>query len=313
MDIWINIIVALASIVLIAISAKYAIGAISNYAKNTGISDYLIGFLVVSVGTSLPDLSTAIVGSIANQGAIVLGDVIGANILDVTLVLGITAIVAKKLKITGQVLSKTSLYVLPIVIVPLVLGFDGKLSNIDGIILLLVFCYYTYMTLKKEQSFGYVKKNVPFKLLWKDMVVFLGSITALLLSARWLLISSLQIANYFSIPPYIMGLVLVAFGTTTPELTIGILAVLKGAEHKQIMFGNILGAVVLTSTFVLGVAAILRPIVFDRNVFLSTGMFMVTAVYIGILFINKKEITWKEGIGLLLIYLTFLISEGLIL
>ena len=85
------------------ISAGYIITAVSDYAKKTGVSDYLIGFLVVSIGTSLPELTTGFVASFAKAGEIVVGNVIGANIIDVTVVLGITAIVGRKIYIHGKI------------------------------------------------------------------------------------------------------------------------------------------------------------------------------------------------------------------
>ena len=103
---------AIISLVLIMFSASYIITAVTHYAKKLGISEYLIGFVVVSIGTSIPELTTAFVASFRNAGALVLGAVIGANIIDVTIVLGMTAIVGKKIFIHGKVLTKTVLTVL---------------------------------------------------------------------------------------------------------------------------------------------------------------------------------------------------------
>jgi len=311
MSLVVNIIFGLLSIVLISISARNAITSISNYAKNTGISNYLIGFLVVSIGTTLPELSTAIVGSLAGQSKILLGNLIGANILDITVILGITAIVGKKITIHGKSLQKTVLTILLLVILPLVLGLDGKFSRFDGIILLGAFGGYVYRLLRKEKTFGKIKTQVPFKKLWKDMLIFLASLIALLLSARWLLISSLHIANELNVPLFAMGLFFVAIGTTIPELTVSIRSVMKGLP--SIAFGDLLGAVVANSTLVLGLAAVIHPIVFDRGSFVAAAMFMITSVFIGLLFLNKKEITWKEGIGLILVYATFVVTQGFLI
>lgn len=310
MEIVISFVIAIVSLLVIMKAATYAISAISNYAKTTGISEYLIGFLVVSIGTSLPELSTAIMGSLANQGNLVLGNLIGANIINVTIVLGLTAIIGKKIIIKGDFLDKTVLTTVAIVILPLILGIDGKFSRIDGIILLVTFILYVLKLLKQEGTLGHIKKSISIKEVWKDMFVFLGSLFALLLSAKWFLISCFQISSFFRIPTFIMGLVFVAFGTTVPELTVGIRSVLKG--HHQIGFGNILGSIIANITLILGIAAILNPISFERTTFITSALFMLTAVVIAILFLKKKTITWQEGVALLLVYLTFLVSEGIL-
>jgi|TARA_B100001971_G_scaffold214913_1_gene255443 cation:H+ antiporter len=288
-------------------SASYAINAIIDYAKKTGISEYLIGFLVVSIGTTLPDLSAGIFASLSGQGALILGDVIGSNILDVTVVLGIAAVIARKVKVHGKIVDRTMFTTLFMVLLPLLLGLDGMISRLDGMILLTAFLVYLSRLLKREGELGKVKKDVKWKNIWKDMFVFVGSLIALLLSARWLVISALRLSYIFNIPVFVMGLVFVAIGNTTPELMVQIKAVMSG--HTTMGFGNILGAVVANSTLVIGISSIINPILFDKKAFMIPALFAVTAVYIGILFIKKKEVTWQEGIALFLIYATFLASE----
>ena len=301
------LITAVLSILVIMKSASYAINAIIDYAKKTGISEYLIGFLVVSIGTTLPDLSAGIFASLSGQGALILGDVIGSNILDVTVVLGIAAVIAKKVKVHGKIVDRTMFTTLFMVLLPLLLGLDGIISRLDGMILLTAFLVYLSRLLKREGELGKVKKDVKWKNIWKDMFVFVGSLIALLLSARWLVISTLRLSYIFNIPVFVMGLVFVAFGNTTPELMVQIKAVMSG--HTSMGFGNILGAVVANSTLVVGISSIINPIIFDKKAFMIPALFAVTAVYIGILFIKKKEVTWQEGIALFLIYATFLASE----
>jgi len=299
--------IGIISVLVMSKASNYAVGAMAHYAKTTGISGYLIGFLVISFGTTLPELSTAIMGSISGQGTLVLGNLIGTGIVNMTLVLGIAAIIGKKLRVEGEF--KSALTILVLILVPLFLGIDGRLDAKDGIILLFTFGVYVFRMVKKEKSFSYMKKEISFRDVWKDMVIFLGCLMAMLLSAKWLLISALHIANIIHLPLYLMGLIFMGIITAVPELTIGIRSVLKG--QTGIAFGNIVGSVVVDTILILGIAAILRPITFDRGMFIPTALFMITSVFIGTLFLNKGKITWKEGIGLLLIYLTFVVSEGL--
>lgn len=298
------LIVAILSFLVIVKAAGYAIDAIASYARRTGLSDYLIGFLIVSLGTSIPELSTAIMGSIAKSGQLVLGDVTGADILDVGLVLAITAIIGKKIKAEGKVLSRTVLMVIVMVLIPLLLGIDGVFSRIDGIILVASFVAYIIILLKREGEMGHIKKNIPFRIIWKDMLIFLGCVVAILLSARWLIFSVVQLSVILNIPLFLMGVLFMSLFTTSPELVVEIKSILKG--YSGIAFGDILGSVVTNISLILGIAALINPIIFDKTSFFITGAFMLILVSIAVYLLKKKEVTWKHGIMLLSIYLVFI-------
>lgn len=295
------------SIFVMMKAASYAIEAIGHYAKEAGISDYLIGFLVVSLGTSLPDLSTAFIASMAKQGQLVLGDLIGSSIMDVTVILGITAIIGRKIAVQGAVLRKTVLLVLGMVLLPILLALNGTLSRLDGFILIGAFLTYVVILIRKEGELGTIKKQIAFKDVWQDMVVFLGCLAALLLSARWLVVSSLQIAAELHIPIFVVGLLVIAFGTAVPELAVELKSV--GQKKSGIAFGDILGSVVMNVTLILGFAATINPITFSVSKVLVPAMFLLTAAFFGTLFIMKREITWDEGLGLLLVYGTFVVTQ----
>jgi cation:H+ antiporter len=227
----------------------------------------------------------------------------------VTLVLGITAIVGKKLFIHGKVLTKTMMLVLSVSLLPLILGFDGTLSRVDGIILISGFLFYIYSLLRKEGQMGKIKKDVKWSEIWKDMVVITISIIVLLIASNFLITSARFIGGIIGIPDILLGLVLVAIGTTIPELTVEVQSVLRGVSG--IAFGDILGSVVCNSSLVLGVAALLNPITIPKYNFIlfrDSALFMVTAIYIALLFIKKKKITWEEGIGLIMVYATFVVT-----
>ena len=261
------------------------------------------------MGTSLPELTTAIVASMTNANNLVLGDLIGASIIDVTVVLGLSALIGKKIFVQGKVIDKTLFTVILMAMLPLLLGFDGTFSKVDGLILITTFLVYIYSLLVKEGKLGTLKKQLEWKDIWQDMVVISGCIIALLISANWFIRSALNISTILQVPQFILGLVLVGMMTTFPELIVEIRAVLKGVSG--IAFGDILGSVVMNTTLILGIAAVIRPIVFERISFINAAFFMVTSVFIALLFIKKKEITWQEGLGLLMLYATFLVTEGL--
>jgi len=298
--------------------ADLVIKAVSSFAKKLGASEYFIGFMVVAIGTSAPELVNALISSITalktsnllfknSLGNIVVGNIIGANILDSLLVFGIMAFVAKKLFVEEEVINKSTFLMLILIILPLILTLDGFLSNVDGLILIFAFLFYVKDLWDKEASLGKLEKDVPLKKLVHEFLVFGLGIPIVIISSKYFIISAVKIADFLRIPSFIIGLTLVSFGTTLPELSVGILSSLKG--HKNIGFGNILGSVIFNILFILGISALINPISVEINSFLISFMFMICGVYIAILFLDKKTITWREGLGLLVLYLTFLIVQ----
>lgn len=307
--------IAILSIFVIVKSAGYVIDAIIRYARKTGISDYLVGFLIVSFGTTLPDIVTAVTASFIARnngsfaGNIILGDVIGSGILDMTIVLGFMAIIGKKIKGDSKLNFKTILRLFALILIPFVLGIDGVFSRLDGIILIVVFIFYVGFLFRKEEQAGKMKKDVVFKHIIVDMLVFVFGLIALLLSARYLIYSLINISEIFNIPVFIMGLFFLSAGMTLPELVVGIKSVKR--RHNNIAFGDLLGAITNNMLFVLGLGAVINPIHFEINSIMFGALFMLITLIIGVSFIKRETINWKHGILLVLLYFIFVFVEVL--
>ena len=296
--------VAILSLAVIILAAKYMIIAISSYSKKTGLSDFIVGFLIVSIGTSVPELSTGIMSAIAGRNELSFGNVIGANLLDVTIVLGLSIVLLKHYRNTSTLMTKSMYAMYLIVGLPLLLGFDGVISRMDGFILLMFFLFYVLSLLRKEHEFGRVKESVLFKHIAVDMVTFLLALIAILLGARFLVFSSIQLSNELNIPLFLIGLIFISLTTTTPELTIGIKSALS--KHSNLSFGNVFGAIAMNTTLVVGISSIIHPIpVSLMSMLLPMGFLIGSVVYASLLF-RKPSITYKDGIFLIMIYLAFI-------
>jgi len=306
---WYLIIAAICIFVIIRSSSKL-IESISNYARTTGISEYLIGFVILSIGTALPELTTGIMSAIVKENVLSLGNVLGANILDATVVLGIAAVIGKKVKIEGKVYERTIITILLVTMLPLLLGLDGSLSREDGLVLITAFFLYLVTLVKKEGELGRIKDDVKWKHIYKDMIVFIISLAILLLGARWLVFSVVEISHQADIPLFLIGSLFITLGTTAPEITVSIHSAL--GRHSHLTFGNVFGAVIMNATLVLGVTVLIHPILFDRWLFIRTAVFMLVCVYIGSSFLRKEYITWKHGVVLMSLYVLFWIIETLL-
>ena len=235
-------VICAASLVVVLKASDLALYGISNYARKLGLSHYLIGFIVVSIGTSLPELVAAITGAIQKQTTLIMGTIIGSNISDLTLILGALVVVGKTVKLEQPIVGKTFFRTVLLVVLPLILIADGKLSRLDGFILIGGFIAYIASLWIKEGKLGKMKKSVKLKHIWRDGVIFVGCIIALLLGARWLILSASRIAEIAGISPYVIGLTLVALGTSLPELTVEIRSVLKGMT--SLAFGDLIGSII---------------------------------------------------------------------
>ena len=295
------------SLVIVLKSSDLAIHGISNYAKKVGISEYLIGFLVVAVGTSLPELVAAVTGAFAQQTGLVLGTVIGSNISDLTLVLGILAIAGGRISIEHPIVGKTFFRTLVLVALPLILVSDGALTRPDGFILLAGFFAYVASLWLKEGQLGKMKKNVKLQHVWRDGFIFAGAVVALLVGARLLIYSSSQIAAIAGISPYVIGLTLIALGTSLPEVMVEVKSIIKGIS--SLAFGDLVGSIVANSTLVLGIVALINPIKIDPWTVALASAFMIGTVLLGLYFMTKKTITWKHGVLLVGIYAVFFVVQ----
>lgn len=297
------ILISLLSTIVIMKSAGYMIFSISDYAKKTGLSDYLLGFVIVAICTSLPEISTAIFASLAQKGSLILGDVIGANIIDTTIVLGLVAIIGKKMKVGGKKLS--SIVFLPLAL--LIFGYNGIITRLEGTFLIIIFLTYLFIIISQETEKSKLKKDVQLKKIWKDILIFGFSFAALILAARWMVFSAVKLANIFQIPHFLMGLLIIALGTTIPELTVELKSVLRGV--KDIAFGDIFGSFATNICLVIGIAALINPIQLETTSFFISFAFMAVSILASLFFMRKKEITWHHGIILLAIYFVFLATQ----
>lgn len=297
-----------ASLFIVAKSADLLVYGISDYAKKLGISDYLVGFIIVSVGTALPELIASITAAAVKQGDIVFGTILGSNVFKIPL-LGVVILIGRKIKIKTNDLGNAPIITFFLAILPLFLIVDGILSRSDGIILLTAFLIYIARLWHGEGQLGKMKKNVELKNIYKDGIIFMGALAALLLSARWLVFSSINISEILNISPYIIGLVVIGIGASMPELMVQLRSVLK--RKHELAFGNVLGSIVANSSLVLGLTSLVSPFSISIKTLILTIIFMLGGILYVLILMGKEEVNWRHGILLITVYIVFLFFEGI--
>jgi len=311
MALTINFLLLAASIIVLFVSGSYFIRSLTKIAAFLRMSEFVVSFILVGLATSLPELFVGINAALANQASLALGNVIGSNIANLTIILALPILFARGITIDRQTLKKDSVYMFIVALLPMVLMAIGSgLSRFDAIILIVVFLVYSIWLIKQGRAF-----RKPFSdgvKRWEVILssfIFIVSGFVLYWSANFTVKYATLLSFDLLVPPIFIGLLIVAFGTSLPELVVGFTSVLH--KHHEMMLGNIIGSVVINSTLVLGITALITPISnVAMDVYLSSMAFMIGAMVLFMIFVRSGDrITWKEGLILLSLYVVFLIVE----
>lgn len=297
-------------------SGTWVVNALIRIAKALGWKEFVVSFILMAFTTTLPELFVGIASALRQKPELSFGNIIGSNIINLTLAIAIGVFLAKELKCESVMIQRNSIYTGVIAFLPILLILNGEISRIDGIILLLVLGFYFYQLNLQKRLFTKPfteetnKKGwLEFKLFLKDLAIFFSGVVLLLISAQIIVWSISFLAVYFGIPLIIIGTLIVALGTNLPELVFGYKAVTMG--HKDIIFGNLLGAVIVNSTLVLGTTVLIAPLKIIRFSPYLTGIIftIIVCLFFTIFFHTDKKITRKEAIILLCIYIIFVITQ----
>jgi cation:H+ antiporter len=302
-----NILFFILAISVLVKSVNITINSLSNLAKSLNISEFIIATVFMGIASSLPELFVGINSAIKNVPQLSLGNIMGASILDITLVLGLPLIIAKNLNPKSKNLVKNIQNFLIILILPILLLLDGKFSRIEGVITLLAFAFYIYKILKQKRVKEVTTKIIPKKLIHHSIKSLVG-IFLLILSSHFVVQNANIIAMSLSVPTALVGLFMVSIGTTLPEISFGIKAALS--KHPGMAIGDAIGSLMANLLLVLGVTSIIRPITVELKTFLIAIIFLILSVLIFYYFIKyNKTLTLKHGVILTLIYALFVLVE----
>ncbi|MCM2325277.1 MAG: hypothetical protein NDI94_02350, partial [Candidatus Woesearchaeota archaeon] len=249
------------------------------------------------------------------------GNVIGSNIVDFTFAAGLTAVLARSIKIDNNLVKKDLLYMLGLALLPVFLLFDHHLfgfmfpsmieglSRIDGIILLCAFFFYLFNLIKQESKFPKTYEKTSKKEATVQIIILLFSLAMLLLSANFVIDTAQLLSIDLKIPPLVLGLFLIAIGTSLPEIMFETRAAMTG--HQSMAIGDLMGSVIANSTLIIGISALILPIKINSLVYITSMLFMVFTAFIFFAFAKSEgKLTWKEGITLIMLYVLFIFIEG---
>ena len=294
------------SLAAVVVFSNIVIKAVMKMAEYLKIAEFAIGFIVISIFTSLPEFIISVSAAHSGDVGLVIGNVLGSNITNILLVLGL-AITVGRVKVKRRELRENAEILLLITFAPLIFFLRGTLGIYEGMVLLLLFAMYVWFVLKRDYHFDF-----PDHVRAKDWIVtnlsFWFGMVFVVIAAQFVVSSAAGLAATFGMPESAIAVTIIAFGTSLPELAIAIGAVKKG--HTGLALGEVLGSNVINLTLVLGTAALISPLSADYETFAATIAFLVgVCLVLWYLLMKHTTLKRKHGLMFVLAYVLFIMME----
>ena len=314
----IDFLILIAGLVLILLGANYLVDGASSIAKKFGLSEFIIGVTIVGIGTSAPEMVVSILSAIQGKADMAIGNVVGSNIFNTVMILGITALIAP-LAITKSNLRKDIPINIAVTILLIILGLNftlfglgkNQLCRWDGAVMLSIFIWYLWSSFKSEKV---EDENSDIKVvpIWLASIMILGGLAGLVFGGRLFVNSATDIAKALNVSDKFIAITVMAAGTSMPELATCIVAALKG--RGQLALGNILGSNISNILLILGISSLITPLSFEGISVVDMGFVLMSAIFIllSAFLFKKKKLDRVEAIILLLMeagYMWYLISN----
>jgi len=289
----------------------------ASIARRLNVSTIVIGLTIVAFGTSAPEFVVNIVASIEGNSEIAIGNILGSNIANILLILGISAIINPITAKRNTVLKEIPLSLLAIIILGLMANdtlfeSDGisAISRLDGVVLLLflvVFLYYVFSITRKPGDIAIEEQQIKVFSYSKSVIFIILGIIGLSIGGKWIVDGAVSIAEYLGVSQSFIGLTIVAIGTSLPELATSAVAAYK--KQSDIAIGNVVGSNIINVFWILGISAIIKPLPFNNKsnfdiiVAMYASVLLFTVMFIG----KKRVIERREGIIMLISYIIYIV------
>ncbi|MCM1027384.1 MAG: calcium/sodium antiporter [Roseburia sp.] len=308
MQIVIQLLLLVAGFVLLMKGADWFVEGASKIADKLGIPQLVIGLTIVAMGTSLPEAAVSITSALKGSAELTIGNVVGSNILNILVILGLTAVIC-----TIPVQKSTVRYEIPFMIVITVLlvalGLaDHEISRLEGAILwgfMILYLLYLLRMAKNGQPPEEVPEAGKDDKLWKMLLMVVAGGVMIVLGSDVTVDAATELARIFGMSERLIGLTIVAFGTSLPELVTSVTAALKG--KTDIAVGNIVGSNVFNILFVVGTTAIITPVVYSGGFLIDSIVVTAAAVLLLACVIRRQKMGRLAGIVMLVGYAAYFV------
>lgn len=302
--------------VLLVKGADILVEGSAAIAKKLSVPNIVIGLTIVAFGTSMPELIVNVFASIGGNTEIAIGNILGSNIANILLILGISAIIFPLVTKRNTVWKEIPLSLLAAILLGVMAndlridgnGFSG-LTRIDGIVLIAFFVIFMYYTFGISKAVGDQADEVEVKKMGylKASVFIIAGLAGLTVGGKWIVDGAVKIAELFNVSQSLIGLTVVAVGTSLPELATSAMAAYK--KHPDIAIGNVVGSNIFNIFWILGLSSVIRPLPFNESSDLDILMTVFASFLLfAIMFIGKKHTVerWQGG-AMIAIYIGYIV------
>ena len=286
--------------------ADWFVDGAAGIADRFGVPQLIIGLTIVAMGTSAPEAAVSITAGLKNNAGITIGNIVGSNILNILIILGITSLI-----VAVAVANSTIRYEIPfmlfITVLLLGMGYTGqKISFWEGIVLWIVFLFYLgylfVMTKKKQEDQSQEYQKLP---IWKLLLAVLVGLVAVVWGSDITVDAATALAKGFGLSERFIGLTIVALGTSLPELVTSVSAAIKG--KADIAIGNIVGSNIFNILFVVGTTALIIPVVFEPKLLIDTFIAFGAGLVLLLCVAKRKKLVRMHGVIMLIGYIAYFI------
>lgn len=309
----IQILILLAGLLLILFGANWLVDGSSSVAKKFGISEFVIGLTIVGIGTSTPEMVVSFLSSFQGKADMAIGNIVGSNIFNTMMILGVTALIAP-LKITAGNLKKDIPLNIVVTVLLILLGMnftifglgEDKLSRIDGIILLAIFAWYLWSSFRAENTDSDDQGGIKVRSGAVSALMIVAGLAGLIIGGRLFVNSATELAKMFGVSDKFIAITVMAAGTSMPELATCVVAALKG--RGQLALGNILGSNISNILLILGGSALISPLSFSGMTTVDLGVLLLSSIFIllSAFLFKKKQLDRVEGAVLLVMEICYM-------
>lgn len=294
-----NIILLVLGFILLLKGADWFVDGASSIASHFGIPQLIIGLTIVAMGTSLPEAFVSITAALKSNADITIGNVVGSNILNVGIILGITALI-RPLHIQNSTIKYEMPFMMLVTLVLILQGINHTISRFDGIVMWLFFLgylYYIFKMSKNQMEEAKIKKTNP-------LFIPLG-LVCLMVGSNFAVDAATNIAVSLGVSQRFIGLTIVALGTSLPELVTSVTAAKKG--NADIAIGNIIGSNIFNILFVVGSSALITPVPFESHFIIDSFVAILIGLVLYLCTKKTRVLDKKTGILLLVTYSIYFI------
>lgn len=310
-----NILIFLASCALLFVAGKLLVEALIRIARYLGWREFVVAFVLIAVIAAIPNLFVGITSALHKIPQLSFGDIVGGNLVDLTLAVALAALFARGLPAESKMVQTSALFTMFIAILPLFLILDGVLGRGDGILLISVFFFYIFWLFSKKERFTKIYDG-PKISITKEFRIFIKDLGRIILGLVLLLIAAqgiVRAASFFSeslnLPLALVGILIVGLGNAIPETYFAIIVARKA--RNWMILGDLMGSVIVAATLVLGIVALICPIEIPDFSPLAIARFflIISAIFFFFFVRTDRKISKKEAAFLLGIYITFILVE----